>query len=89
MPNNFASRVGIFVLGVAAVPVWQKIVSPVLGELTRNVVREGVKGGIIIKQTVQETVKGVQQDLEDIVADARSEMEADPDHPEGTDNHNK
>lgn len=68
-----ASRWTIFLLGAASAGILKRVGRPII--------REVVKGGILLGREAQTFADGVRQDWEDIVAEARAQIDG---KPEGT-----
>ena len=64
----------IFFLGAASVAVL-KAAAPVIGNMVRPLLRETVKGGLLLQRQVQTIVQEAWQEVEDITAEARAEMD--------------
>jgi Protein of unknown function (DUF5132) len=64
---------GTFALGVAAALV-ARAVGPSLGRRSRPLVRETIKQAMILGDGVRARTEGLQEDLADLAAEARSEV---------------
>jgi F0F1-type ATP synthase membrane subunit b/b' len=67
------SKSTYFALG-AVVGLSYKTVIPAIGRALRPVVKETVKGGIVLGQQVQTLVDEAREELEDIVAEAQQDL---------------
>jgi hypothetical protein len=68
------SKTAIFALGAVSVAAWN-VAAPILGGVLRPVLKEAIKGGILLGRQVQTLAEEVWQDVEDLTAEARSELE--------------
>jgi hypothetical protein len=64
--------IGTFALGVGAA-LAARVLAPSIGRWTRPVVRNAIKQGIILSEGAQIRAAELREDLEDLVAEARSE----------------
>jgi hypothetical protein len=64
---------GTFALGVAAALV-ARAIGPSLGRRSRPLVRETIKQAMILGDGVRARTEGLQEDLADLAAEARSEV---------------
>ena len=69
-----ASPKAMFFVGAASAAVL-KAAAPVLGSVARPLLREAVKGGLLIGRQVQTVVQEAWQEVEDITAEAQAEMD--------------
>ena len=68
------SRGTIFFLGAASVAVL-KAAAPVLGNIARPLLRETVKGGLLLQRQVQTVAQEAWQEVEDITAEAKADLD--------------
>lgn len=54
------------------------ITAPLLGRAARPLVRQLIKGGIVVQQEVVHIVEGLREELQDITAEARQELGEEP-----------
>ena len=78
LTRALASPGTMFVVGAASAAVL-KAVAPALGNVARPLLREVVKGGILVGRQVQTVVHEAWQEVEDITAEAKAEMDQ-PEH---------
>ena len=64
----------MFVVGAASAAVL-KAVAPALGNVSRPLLREAVKGGILLGRQVQTVVQEAWQEVEDITAEAKADID--------------
>ena len=64
----------MFVVGAASAAVL-KAVAPALGNVARPLLREAIKGGILLGRQVQTVVQEAWQDVEDITAEAKADID--------------
>ena len=64
----------MFVVGAASAAVL-KAVAPALGNVARPLLREAIKGSILLGRQVQTVVHEAWQEVEDITAEAKAEMD--------------
>jgi ABC-type protease/lipase transport system fused ATPase/permease subunit len=64
----------IFVLGAASATV-MKAAAPYIGRALRPVVRTAVREGMLIQRQVQAIAQEARQDIRDITAEARGELD--------------
>src|ERR671930_803320 len=74
LTRALASRGTIFVMGAASAAVL-KAVAPAIGNVARPLLREAIKGGILLGRQVQTVVQEAWQEVEDITAEAKAEMD--------------
>jgi Protein of unknown function (DUF5132) len=74
LTKALASPKTMFFVGAASAAVL-KAVAPVLGSVARPLLREAVKGGLLIGRQVQAAVQEAWQEVEDITAEAKAEMD--------------
>lgn len=67
------SRAGSFVLGTAAGGLLGA--SPTVRDGLRALVKKAIKGGLLLKDEVQALAEHVRSDWQDLVAEARAEVE--------------
>jgi len=67
------SKTAIFALGAASVAVWN-VAAPVIGGILRPLVKEAIKGGILVSRQVQTIAEEAWQDVEDLAAEAQAEL---------------
>jgi len=67
------SKTAIFALGAASVAVWN-VAAPVIGGILRPLVKEAIKGGILVGRQVQTIAEEAWQDVEDLTAEAQAEL---------------
>jgi hypothetical protein len=67
------SKTAIFALGAASVAVWN-VAAPVIGGILRPLVKEAIKGGILVGRQVQTIAEEAWQDVEDLAAEAQAEL---------------
>jgi Protein of unknown function (DUF5132) len=65
----------LFALGAASAASWNTI-SPILGNALRPVLKEVIKTGIIWQKQVQTIAQEAWQDVEDLTAEAKAEIDA-------------
>jgi hypothetical protein len=71
-----ASRAAAFLLGAAAGGALSS--SPRVRQGVRNLVRKGIRTGLVIKREVQALVDQVREDLQDLTAEAQAEVDREP-----------
>jgi Protein of unknown function (DUF5132) len=71
----FKSKSMLFTLGAVSAASWNAI-SPVLGRVLRPALKEAIKGGIILQRQVQAIAQEAWQDVEDLTAEAKAEVDA-------------
>jgi hypothetical protein len=71
------SKSMLFTLGAVSAASWNAI-SPVLGRVLRPALKEAIKGGIILQRQVQTIAQEAWQDVEDLTAEAKAEVDAKP-----------
>jgi hypothetical protein len=64
----------LFVLGAASMPL-VKAAAPFVGRALRPVIRTAVKEGLLIQRQVQAVVQEARQDVENLTAEARAELD--------------
>jgi hypothetical protein len=64
----------MFFVGAAAAAVL-KAAAPAIGSVARPLLREAVKGGLLIGRQVQTVVQEAWQEVEDITAEAKAEVD--------------
>jgi len=69
------SKPVLFGLGAASAASWN-IIAPILGNVVRPVLKETIKAGIILQKQVQTIAQEAWQDVEDLTAEAKAEVEA-------------
>jgi hypothetical protein len=69
------SRPVLFTLGAMSAASWGAV-SPLLGKVLRPALKEVIKGGIILQKQVQTIAQEAWQDVEDLTAEAKAEVEA-------------
>ena len=69
----FTSKTAIFALGAASVAVWNAA-APVVGGILRPLVKETIKGGILLGRQIQTLAEEAWQDVEDLTAEAQAEL---------------
>ena len=74
LTRALASPGTMFVMGAASAAVL-KAVAPALGNVARPLLREAIKGGILLGRQVQTVVQEAWQEVEDITAEAKAEMD--------------
>jgi len=74
LTRALASPKTMFFVGVASASVL-KAAAPVIGSVARPLLREAVKGGLLIGRQVQTVVQEAWQEVEDITAEAKAEMD--------------
>jgi hypothetical protein len=79
------SRPVLFTLGAMSAATWGAV-GPVLGKVLRPALKEVIKGGIILQKQVQTIAQEAWQDVEDLTAEAKAEVEAAKKEPEKKDN---
>lgn len=57
------------------------LAAPVLGPAIRPIVRGAVKAGILTQRRLTTVVAGLREELEDVVAEAKDELGAEPETP--------
>lgn len=82
--KTLASQRTMFLLGAASVVVL-KAIAPALGTVARPLLREAIKGGILLTRQVQAVVQEAWQEVEDLTAEAQAEV--DQEHPKGPEPH--
>jgi hypothetical protein len=68
------SKTAMFALGAASVASWN-VVGPVLGNVVRPLLKEAIKGGLLLQKQVQSVAEEAWQDVEDLTAEAKAEMD--------------
>jgi hypothetical protein len=76
------SGFGTFTLGVGAALVARGL-GPAIARRGRPIVRGAVKQALMLSQGAQVRVAGVREDLEDLVAEARADLQADQETADG------
>jgi Protein of unknown function (DUF5132) len=79
------SRPVLFTLGAMSAASWGAV-SPALGKMLRPALKEMIKGGIILQKQIQTIAQEAWQDVEDLTAEAKAEVEATKKEPEKKDN---
>jgi hypothetical protein len=69
------SKPMLFALGAVSAASWNAI-SPVLGRVLRPALKEAIKSGIILQRQVQTIAQEAWQDVEDLTAEAKAEVDA-------------
>jgi hypothetical protein len=69
------SKPVLFTLGAVSAASWNAI-SPVLGSVLRPALKEAIKAGIILQKQVQAIAQEAWQDVEDLTAEAKAEIDA-------------
>lgn len=69
-----AGRLAAFLAGI----VGGALTAPLLGRAARPVVRQVIKGGIVAQRELLRVVEHVREDLQDLTAEARSELGEEP-----------
>lgn len=69
------SKSVVFGLGAASAASWN-IIGPILGNVVRPVLKEAIKTGIILQKQVQTIAQEAWQDVEDLTAEAKAEIDA-------------
>jgi|SoiMetStandDraft_2_1073263.scaffolds.fasta_scaffold07031_5 hypothetical protein len=69
------SKPVLFALGAASAASWN-VISPILGNVVRPVFKEAIKTGIILQKQVQTIAQEAWQDVEDLTAEAKAELDA-------------
>ena len=80
MFGMFTSRAVFFGLGVAATAASQSSVARAVG---RKAVREAIKGSIVAGRVVQQWVEQAKEELQDLHAEASSELDGKQSSPTG------
>jgi hypothetical protein len=80
MTGWLTSRAAVFALGVVAASALRAY-GPALGRLLRPVVKETIKGGLVAGRELQTLADEVREELEDVAAEARAEVEPRADRP--------
>ncbi len=73
--NLLKSKPMLFTLGAVSAASWNAI-SPVLGRVLRPALKEAIKSGIILQRQVQTIAQEAWQDVEDLTAEAKAEVDA-------------
>ncbi len=71
----FKSKPVLFALGAVSAASWN-VISPILGNVLRPALKEVIKGGIILQKQVQTIAQEAWQDVEDLTAEAKAEVDA-------------
>lgn len=81
-----AGRLAALLLGIAG----GALTAPLLGRAARPIVRQAIKGGIIAQREILRLVEDLREDLQDLTAEAKSELgeELEPPHHEHPHHHN-
>jgi hypothetical protein len=61
-------------LGAASAASWN-VVGPILGNIVRPLLKEAIKGGLLLQKQVQSIAEEAWQDIEDLTAEAKAEMD--------------
>ena len=69
------SKTTLFTLGVVSVARWNRV-APLMGSVLRPLVKETIKGGILLGRQIQTLAEEAWQDVEDLTAEARAELDA-------------
>jgi Protein of unknown function (DUF5132) len=69
------SKPMLFALGAVSAASWNAI-SPVLGRVLRPALKEAIKTGIILQRQVQTIAQEAWQDVEDLTAEAKADIDA-------------
>jgi hypothetical protein len=69
------SKTAIFALGAVSATAWNVVV-PILGSVLRPLVKEAIKGGILLGRQVQTLAEEAWQDVEDLTAEAQAELDS-------------
>jgi hypothetical protein len=72
--HALASRQATFLLGAGSVVVL-KAVAPAIGTVARPLLREAIKGGILLTRQVQAVAQEAWQEVEDLTAEAQAEVD--------------
>jgi hypothetical protein len=75
-PSFISSKTAIFALGAASAVVWNTAV-PIIGNVLRPLLKEVIKGGIILGRGIQTVAEEAWQDVEDLTAEAKAELDRD------------
>jgi hypothetical protein len=73
MAGFLTSRAAVFALGVAAAGAFRAY-GPALGRLLRPVVKETIKGGLVLTREARTLADQVREELEDVTAEAQAEV---------------
>jgi hypothetical protein len=65
----------MFGLGAASAASWTTL-GPLLGRVVRPVLKEVIKTGIILQKEIQTVTQKAWQDVEDLTAEAKAEIDA-------------
>jgi hypothetical protein len=57
-----------------SVGVW-KVAAPIIGSVLRPVLKEAIKGGLVLGREIQTMAEEVWQDMEDLAAEAQEELD--------------
>jgi hypothetical protein len=71
------SKTAIFALGAASVAVWNAV-APAVGGALRPLLKETIKGGLVLGRTIQTIAQEAWQDVEDLTAEAQTELDRKP-----------
>jgi hypothetical protein len=69
------SKTTIFALGAVSVTVWN-VAAPIIGGVVRPLLKEAIKGGILLGRQVQTLAEEAWQDVEDLTAEAKAELDS-------------
>jgi len=69
------SKPMIFALGAVSTAAFS-IVVPVIGSVLRPLVKEVIKGGILLGRQIQTLAEEAWQDVEDLTSEAQAELDA-------------
>jgi hypothetical protein len=68
------SKTAMLALGAASAASWN-VVGPMLGNVVRPLLKEAIKGGLLLQKQVQSIAQEAWQDIEDLTAEAKAEMD--------------
>jgi hypothetical protein len=75
------SRITMFLLGATATSVVFEAVRPTIGRAARSTAKEVVRAGMLAGRELRRVRDGIGQDLEDIVAEVRADLEGEAASP--------
>ncbi|MBM4259896.1 MAG: DUF5132 domain-containing protein [Deltaproteobacteria bacterium] len=73
MLKLLTSKPALFALGAASAAAW-KLFGPAVGRTVRPVVKDVIKGGLVLQKQISTAAQETWQDIEDITAEAKAEI---------------
>lgn len=69
-----SSKTVVFALGALVVPALNAV-APVIGNALRPLLKEAIKGGLVVGRSLQTVVQEAWQEVEDLTAEAQAELD--------------